>query len=49
MVQDVPRETFFTDARPSEITESQVNEQPREQTLFGTMSEVQPEQKQLGE
>ena len=49
MVQDVPRETFFTDARPSEINEeineSQVNEQPREQTLFGTMSEVQHEQK----
>ena len=45
MVQDVPRETFFTDVRPSEITESQVNGQPREQTLFGTMSEVQHEQK----
>ena len=52
MIQETPKETFFTDASLSELTESQVKkayEQPREQSLFGTLSEVQPEQQQTSE
>ena len=52
MIQETTKETFFTDASLPELTESQVKkayEQPREQSLFGAMSEVQPEQQQTSE